>query len=115
MLPDELQHQQLVEIGIKQGSDDWVQFPVVVVCPLREVHDHRVSNPVWRRRIAPLETRSKTTIWPQSQLLPSLQLAVSSIGSNDSAMKHIVRGNLAKCSRQILIPDWMFPEMTCCT
>jgi hypothetical protein len=41
MFPDELQHQQLVEIGIKQGSNDRVQFPVVVVRPLREVHDHR--------------------------------------------------------------------------
>jgi hypothetical protein len=41
MLPDEPQHQELVEIRIQQGSDDWIQFPVVVVRPLSEVHDHR--------------------------------------------------------------------------
>jgi hypothetical protein len=41
MLPDELQHQQLVKIGIQQGSNHRVQFPVVVVRPLGEVHDHR--------------------------------------------------------------------------
>src|SRR5882757_5099666 len=40
MLPDELQHQQLVEIGIEQRPGDRVQFPVVIVRPLREVHDH---------------------------------------------------------------------------
>jgi hypothetical protein len=38
--PDELQHQQLVEIRIEQGSDKRVQFPVVVVCTRREIDDH---------------------------------------------------------------------------
>ena len=33
MLPDELQHQQLVEIGIEQGSRDRIEFPVVVMRP----------------------------------------------------------------------------------
>ncbi len=37
MLPDELHHQELVKIRLQQGSDDWVQFPVVVVRPLGEV------------------------------------------------------------------------------
>ena len=41
VLPDKLQHQELVEIRIQQGSDDWIQFPVVVVRALGEVHDHR--------------------------------------------------------------------------
>jgi hypothetical protein len=41
MLPDELQHQELVKIRIQQGADDWIQFPVVVVRSLGEVHDHR--------------------------------------------------------------------------
>src|SRR5579863_7307592 len=40
MLPDKLQHQKLVEIGIEQGSGDRVEFPVVIMCPLCEVHDH---------------------------------------------------------------------------
>jgi hypothetical protein len=41
MLPNKLQHQQLIEIGIKQGPSNRVQFPVVVVRPLSEVDDHR--------------------------------------------------------------------------
>jgi hypothetical protein len=41
MLPDELQHQELVEIRIQQASDDRIQFPVVVVRPLGEGHEHR--------------------------------------------------------------------------
>jgi hypothetical protein len=41
MLPDKLQHQQLVKIGIEQRPGNWVQFPVVVVRPLSEVDDHR--------------------------------------------------------------------------
>lgn len=30
-LPDELEHQKLVEIGVEQGAGDGVQLPVVVV------------------------------------------------------------------------------------
>ena len=41
MLPDELKHQQFVEIRIQQGSHHRVEVPVVVVGPLCEVHDHR--------------------------------------------------------------------------
>ena len=44
MLPDELQHQQLVEIGVEQGSRDRVEFPVVVVRPFGEVHDHALIS-----------------------------------------------------------------------
>ena len=40
VLPDELQHQQFVEIGIQQRPHDGVKLPVVVVGPLREVHIH---------------------------------------------------------------------------
>ena len=40
VLPDKLKHEQLVEIGVEQGSRDRVQCPVVVMRPLREVHDH---------------------------------------------------------------------------
>jgi hypothetical protein len=43
MFPDELQHQQLVEVRIEQGSNDRIQFPVVVMRALREVHDHRLT------------------------------------------------------------------------
>jgi hypothetical protein len=41
MLPDELEHQQFVEIGIEQRPDNRVQFPIVVVRPAGEVDDHR--------------------------------------------------------------------------
>jgi hypothetical protein len=50
MLPDELKHQQLVEIGIEEGPDNGIQFPVVVVRPLGEVHDHRVLSSATVRR-----------------------------------------------------------------
>jgi hypothetical protein len=46
MLPDKLEHQQFVEIGIEQGPGNRVEFPVVVVRPLGEVHDHRVLSRV---------------------------------------------------------------------
>jgi hypothetical protein len=46
MFPDELEHQQLVEISIEQGPGHRVQFPVVVVRPLGEVDDHRVLSRV---------------------------------------------------------------------
>src|SRR5580704_25560 len=44
MLPDKLQHQQLVEIGIEQGPGHRVQFPVVIVGAFREVHDHSLIS-----------------------------------------------------------------------
>jgi hypothetical protein len=40
MFPDELQHQQFVEIRIEQRTDDWIEFKVVVMSPLGEVDDH---------------------------------------------------------------------------
>jgi hypothetical protein len=40
MLPDELQHQQLVEIGVEQGAGDWVQLPVMIVRATRQIDDH---------------------------------------------------------------------------
>ena len=43
MLPDKLQHQQLVEICIQQGPDDRVKFPVVVVRPFSEIDNHRAE------------------------------------------------------------------------
>jgi hypothetical protein len=42
MLPDELEHQQFVEIRVQQGPGNRVEFPVVVVRPLGEVDDHFV-------------------------------------------------------------------------
>ena len=41
MLPDKLQHQQLVEIGIEQRADDRVEFPVVVMRAFCKIDDHR--------------------------------------------------------------------------
>src|ERR1700747_1278127 len=46
MLPDELQHQELVKIGVEQGPSNRVQFPVVIVRATSEVHDHsQISSP----------------------------------------------------------------------
>src|ERR1700691_751546 len=43
-LPDKLQHQQLIEISVEQRAGDRVEFPVVIVRPLREVHDHALIS-----------------------------------------------------------------------
>jgi hypothetical protein len=40
VLPDELQHQQLVKIGVEQGAGDRVQLPVMIVRAPREINDH---------------------------------------------------------------------------
>jgi hypothetical protein len=40
VLPDELQHEELVKVGVKQGSDDGIEFPVVVMSALCEVNNH---------------------------------------------------------------------------
>jgi len=40
VLPDELQHEQFVEIVVEQRPDDRVDFPVVVMRAPREVDDH---------------------------------------------------------------------------
>ena len=40
MLPDKLQHQQLVEIGIEQGARNRVQLPVMVMRAPRQIDDH---------------------------------------------------------------------------
>src|SRR5258708_27946975 len=39
-LPDELQHQQFVKIGIEQGPRNRVQFPVMVMCAPPQADDH---------------------------------------------------------------------------
>ena len=40
MLPDELEHEELVEVGIEQRARDRIEFPVVVVRAASEVDDH---------------------------------------------------------------------------
>src|ERR1700722_2615714 len=40
VLPDELEHQQFIKISVEQGPCYGIEFPVVVVRPLGEVHDH---------------------------------------------------------------------------
>jgi hypothetical protein len=40
VLPDELEHEQLVEVGIEQRADDGIELPVVVVGSLCEVDLH---------------------------------------------------------------------------
>jgi hypothetical protein len=43
ILPDKLEHQELVKIGVEQGTGDRIEFPVVVVRPLGEVYDHDLT------------------------------------------------------------------------
>jgi hypothetical protein len=40
MLPDELQHQQLIKIRVEQGSRNRVQLPVMVMRAPRQVDNH---------------------------------------------------------------------------
>ncbi len=40
VLPDELEHEELVEVGVEEGADDGVELPVVVVRALGEVDVH---------------------------------------------------------------------------
>ena len=40
VLPDELEHEELVEVGVEQRADDGVELPVVVVRALGEVYIH---------------------------------------------------------------------------
>jgi hypothetical protein len=44
MLPDELQHQQFVKVSVEQRPGDRVEFPVVIVGALSEVHDHSLVS-----------------------------------------------------------------------
>src|SRR4051812_13085473 len=41
MLPDKLQHQQLVEVRVQQRADDRVEFPIMVMGAFGEVDDHQ--------------------------------------------------------------------------
>lgn len=40
MLPDELEHEEFVEIGVEQGAGDGIEVPIVIVSAAREVDDH---------------------------------------------------------------------------
>jgi hypothetical protein len=44
LLPNELEHQQLVKIGIEQRPCNRVQFPVMVMRSPREVDDHNATT-----------------------------------------------------------------------
>ena len=44
VLPDELKHEEFVEIGIEQGARDGIQFPVMVVRAPGQVDDHYGAN-----------------------------------------------------------------------
>ena len=51
MLPDELEHQELVEICIEQRARDGIELPVVVMCPSGEIDNHDsftlLESPFW--------------------------------------------------------------------
>jgi hypothetical protein len=40
MLPDELEHQELVKVRIQQGARNGIQLPVVIVRAPGEINDH---------------------------------------------------------------------------
>jgi len=44
LLPDELEHEELVEIGVEQGSRNRIQLPIVVVGTPSEVDDHDATT-----------------------------------------------------------------------
>src|SRR5262245_12297535 len=44
ILPDELQHQQLVEVRVEQRADDGIELPVVVMCPFSQVDVHAIQS-----------------------------------------------------------------------
>src|ERR1700679_3777763 len=44
MLPDELEHEDLVEVGIEERPGDWVELPVMVVRTAGDVNDHDATN-----------------------------------------------------------------------
>jgi len=60
--PDELEHQEFVEIGVEQGAGNGIDFPVMVVSPARKIDDHEsIRLPHTGRRYA-TETRQSTEI-----------------------------------------------------
>ena len=44
VLPDELEHQQLVEVSIEQGARDGIHLPVVIVGASGEIDNHNVAT-----------------------------------------------------------------------
>ncbi len=40
VLPDELEHEQLVKVGIEERARDGIEFPIMVVRAPGEVNDH---------------------------------------------------------------------------
>src|SRR5579863_6993035 len=44
LLPDELEHEEFIEIGVEQGPRNGIQLPIMVVSPPREVDDHDVTT-----------------------------------------------------------------------
>ncbi len=54
VLPDELQHQELVEVGVEQRPGDRVEFPVVVMGAACKVHNHSgISSTPTLREVKP--------------------------------------------------------------
>jgi hypothetical protein len=44
VLPDELEHQEFVEIGIEQGAGNGIKLPIVVMRAPGQVDNHCASN-----------------------------------------------------------------------
>src|SRR5665213_131438 len=85
MLPDELQHQQLVKICIEQGTRNRVQLPVMVMRAPGEVDDHKVLP--FKKRSVALE-RLYTVVVVRKAGCPmaaSPNLSFCSFGSMDRA------------------------------
>jgi hypothetical protein len=55
MLPDELEHKELVEIGVEQRTGDGIEFPVMVMRASGQVDDHDGPNCIEWLEKAPKE------------------------------------------------------------
>lgn len=44
MLPDELEHEQLVKICIEQRTRNRIELPIMVVRPPGDINDHNKTN-----------------------------------------------------------------------
>jgi hypothetical protein len=87
VLPDELQHQQLVEVCVEQRPHDGVQLPVMIVRALGEVDVHRalIVRPAGLARQPPASATALQSMQPRQTCRPGrTSIAVVDIPSRTS-------------------------------
>src|SRR5260370_20935499 len=118
LLPNELEHQQLVKIGIEQRPCNRVQFPVMVMRSPREVDDHNATtlphserssgrSPVRRGVVPPAASTAPTMAEPRRRRATTEYGWYScrrNIQSSDSACRRLRSMNLGQsgCSCKII-------------